>query len=127
MGHDVAMVEDGEPVMRPVQPNLLRRAIRNLVDNAVDYAGAARVAVRAAGEQACDRGRDDGPGIAPDELARVHGAVLPRRALAQPRDRRLGPRPRPRPRGRAGAWRRGWSWKTGPKAACSPGCCLPAD
>jgi len=57
-----------------VQPNLIRRAIRNLVDNALKYAGAAEVAVTGAGDEVTIAVRDRGPGLAPEELDRVGGA-----------------------------------------------------
>ena len=74
LGRDVKLAP-GERVTATVQPNLLRRAIRNLVENGVKYAGAARVTVRRVSEDR-DLGVaievvDDGPGIAAAELARV--------------------------------------------------------
>ena len=72
LGQDVEM-ESGERLTAKVQPNLLRRAIRNLVENGVKYGGAARVAVRdpGSGEQIAIEVSDRGPGIAEGELARV--------------------------------------------------------
>jgi signal transduction histidine kinase len=55
----------------PVQPTLLRRALRNLIDNAVAYGGSADVSVAAIGERIEIRIADAGPGIAADELERV--------------------------------------------------------
>jgi len=57
-----------------VQPNLLRRAIRNLVDNALKYAGAAEVVVTGEDDGVIIDVRDRGPGLAPEELDRVGGA-----------------------------------------------------
>ena len=54
LGHDVEMME-GARQTAPVQPNLLRRALRNLIDNGVKYGGAVKVAVLAAGERRRDR------------------------------------------------------------------------
>ncbi|WP_129791386.1 cell wall metabolism sensor histidine kinase WalK [Sphingosinicella sp. CPCC 101087] len=79
LGHDVEM-EPGGRVTGRVQPNLLRRAIRNLIENAVKYGGSARVAVLGAGpEPGTDESiaieiSDRGPGIDPSELSRVQEA-----------------------------------------------------
>jgi signal transduction histidine kinase len=59
------------PVVVACRPDAIRRAVRNLVDNAVKYGKTARVAVRAT-PQAIDITVDDeGPGIPESELARV--------------------------------------------------------
>lgn len=54
-----------------VQPNLIRRAIRNLIDNAFTYGGSARLSVRGDGREVLVEVRDSGPGLPPDELVRV--------------------------------------------------------
>ena len=57
-----------------VDPGEIERIVRNLVDNAVRYGGSAgRVKVRtwAQDGEATLEVRDDGPGIAPDELDRI--------------------------------------------------------
>jgi signal transduction histidine kinase len=60
-----------ERIVLPVRATWLRRLLRNLVDNALRYAGAARVSlVREAG-QAVLRVEDDGPGIPDGEIARM--------------------------------------------------------
>lgn len=68
LGHDVALAEDAEHLQAAVQPNLLRRAIRNLVENGVNYGGAVRVGVRSEGKQAAIEVADRGPGIPPADL-----------------------------------------------------------
>lgn len=60
-----------EPVVLPCQPVALRRALANLVDNAVKYGGAARVAIRPAASAVRITIEDDGPGIPEAELQRV--------------------------------------------------------
>lgn len=70
MGHDVE-TEPGGRIVAQVRANLVRRAVRNLVENAVKYAGAATVAVRDRGNAVAIEIADRGPGIAEAELARV--------------------------------------------------------
>jgi signal transduction histidine kinase len=70
LGHDVAMEESGRAVAC-VRPNLVRGAIRNLLDNAVKYAGAARVMVQADGECVTVDVVDRGAGIPEAQLAGV--------------------------------------------------------
>ncbi|MDB5719862.1 MAG: two-component sensor histidine kinase [Alphaproteobacteria bacterium] len=54
-----------------VQPNLMRRAVRNLVDNAVKYGGSARVAVWREQDAVLVEVADDGPGLPADQLGQV--------------------------------------------------------
>ena len=54
-----------------VAPELLRRALRNLIDNAVTYAGSARLEVVREGDRAIIAVCDSGPGIVPDERERM--------------------------------------------------------
>jgi signal transduction histidine kinase len=70
LGHDVATVESPRLALR-VRPSLMRRAVRNLVENAVKYAGAAEVTVEPTAGGACIRVLDRGPGIPEDRLAGV--------------------------------------------------------
>ena len=76
LGHDVTLEENGRH-SATVQPRLLRRAVRNLVENAITYGPSARVAVReaGAGEIALEVA-DDGPGIPPEQLATVQEAFF---------------------------------------------------
>lgn len=53
------------------RPVALRRALANLIDNALAYGGAARVALRAEGGCAVIEIADDGPGIPADQLEKV--------------------------------------------------------
>jgi signal transduction histidine kinase len=69
-GLPVAM-EPAAPVIYECMPGALKRALTNLLDNAVNYGKQARAAIRAT-PQAIDIVIDDeGPGIPEDELARV--------------------------------------------------------
>lgn len=74
LGHPVEMAS-GERLIAKLQPNLIRRAVRNLVENAVKYGGAAQVAVRAAdGDRIAIEISDNGPGIPETELANAQEA-----------------------------------------------------
>lgn len=73
LGEPASLI-DGARVVAPVQPSWLRRALRNLVANAVRYGSAARVGVFAEGDAAVLRVDDDGPGI-PD--ARIPAMLEP--------------------------------------------------
>lgn len=53
------------------RPEALRRAISNLIDNAISYGGGAEVSIVRDGDRALVRVRDRGPGIAPDQLEAV--------------------------------------------------------
>jgi signal transduction histidine kinase len=70
-----------------VRPNLLRRAVRNLADNAVAYGGGAEVRVEADAETVRVVVQDQGPGIPPDRLAQV---LEPFRRLEPSRSRNTG-------------------------------------
>lgn len=59
-----------------VQPNLLRRAVRNLIDNALTYAGGAEVEVHADETRLEISISDRGPGIRPEDLERIRGAFF---------------------------------------------------
>ena len=77
----------GEPVAWPLRPDLLTRAIRNLIDNAVRYAGAARLIVTTEGQTLIIRVEDDGPGLPTDQLDHV---LRPFARLDQSRNRGTG-------------------------------------
>jgi signal transduction histidine kinase len=86
LGHDVAL-EDCERSVACVRPNLLRGAIRNLIDNAVKYAGAARLAVSSDGERVSIEVMDRGPGIPEAQLELVQEAFV---RLESSRSRQTG-------------------------------------
>ncbi len=60
-----------EPVVLTCQATSLRRAISNLVENAVTYGTRARVAVTGSPTEIRITIDDDGPGIPPEDMARV--------------------------------------------------------
>jgi signal transduction histidine kinase len=70
LGRDAAFVESDRQVAA-VQASLLRRALRNLIDNALNYGGNAEVKVERIGTETAIRVADGGPGIPPGELAQV--------------------------------------------------------
>ncbi|MDR3531143.1 MAG: ATP-binding protein [Rhodopila sp.] len=85
-GLSVTMVS-AEPIVLDCQPAALRRALTNLIDNAVKYGGSARVAIGAAASAVCIDIDDDGPGIPDAELQRV---FEPFHRLEQSRSRETG-------------------------------------
>ncbi|MGK6319997.1 ATP-binding protein [Sphingomonas sp. DT-204] len=70
LGHDVVAEESPRLPMR-LRPALMRRAVRNLIENAVKYAGGAEVTLRPTAQGARIEVLDRGPGIPPDKLAAV--------------------------------------------------------
>ncbi|MGX7924967.1 sensor histidine kinase [Tsuneonella sp. HG094] len=70
MGEAVELAE-GPRVVAPVHVTWAKRALRNLVSNAVRYGGGATVAVERAGSEVVLRVTDTGPGIAPERLATI--------------------------------------------------------
>ncbi len=71
---DVGMpvkMQQAEPVVYDCRPDALKRAIRNLLDNAVTYGKAASVAIQATRESIEINIDDEGPGIPGKELSRV--------------------------------------------------------
>jgi signal transduction histidine kinase len=72
-GHQIAFRADG-PHRLSVQPNLLRRAIRNLIDNAVKYGGGGgEIDVAADANEVRIAILDRGPGLPPQDIAKVTG------------------------------------------------------
>lgn len=71
LGKDVIFSESDEKLAIACRPTALGRALRNLIENAVNYGGCARVAVRRAGDAVIVEIDDDGLGIAEADQARV--------------------------------------------------------
>jgi signal transduction histidine kinase len=70
MGEPVTF-EAGERLALPLRATWLRRAVRNLVGNALRYGKQARVSLDRQGGEAVIAVEDEGPGIAEAELARM--------------------------------------------------------
>jgi signal transduction histidine kinase len=70
MGDDVAL-GDATRMVAPVRAIWLRRALRNLVSNALRYGQRARVRLARDGREAVLIVEDDGPGIPEEAIARM--------------------------------------------------------
>lgn len=70
MGEPVTIVAS-ERLVSPARATWLRRALRNLIDNALRYGGCARLSLAREGSSAVLRIEDDGPGIAESEVGRM--------------------------------------------------------
>lgn len=84
---DVVGYEGPDHLVVTCQPIAMRRAIANLIDNAIKYGDAAHIALRRAGDRAIVEIRDKGPGIAPDQTEK---AFAPFRRLETSRNRDTG-------------------------------------
>jgi signal transduction histidine kinase len=70
LGADAAF-EESPRAVADIQANLMRRAIRNLIDNAVAYGSRARVRVVEGADHLAVEVDDDGPGIPEDQIDAV--------------------------------------------------------
>ena len=70
LGHDIAVAET-ERIVVACRPAALRRALRNLLENAAAYGGRAAVHIERTGEEILVVVEDQGPGIPEAELERV--------------------------------------------------------
>ena len=70
LGREIA-VSDSDRILVPCRAVALRRAFRNLLENACAYGARATVRIARDGEQVRIVVEDEGPGIAEDELERV--------------------------------------------------------
>ena len=70
LGHDIAVAES-ERVLAACRPAVLRRALRNLLENAAAYGGRAAARIERDGPEIRVVVEDEGPGIPEDELERV--------------------------------------------------------
>lgn len=86
LGHEAAFT-DADRAVACVRPNLLRGAIRNLIENAVKYAGAAEVSVTGEAARVTVAVADRGPGIPDAQLGKVKEAFV---RLEESRSRETG-------------------------------------
>ena len=86
LGHDVTFI-DGAAINYRCRPDALRRAIRNLIENAVRYGECARVSVLRTAKSIDIAVEDDGPGI-PDEV--MEQVFAPFYRLEDSRNRETG-------------------------------------
>ncbi len=70
LGAEVSF-EEAERLRMRLRPTLFRRAVRNLIENAIKYAGAVEVSVHHDARSVSVRVADRGPGIPPDRLEAV--------------------------------------------------------
>lgn len=70
LGEEVTFAETDRLPMR-LRPTLMRRAVRNLIENAVKYGSCAAVRIQAQARQVAIVVADQGPGIPPSRLAAV--------------------------------------------------------
>ncbi|MTI42753.1 signal transduction histidine kinase [Roseibium hamelinense] len=70
MGHDVSL-EPAERIIVTCRPVSLKRALRNLIDNAIRYGGQAELSLSSDADDAIVLVRDNGPGIPDDRLKDV--------------------------------------------------------
>ncbi len=68
---DPVTLTQSERLVLPLRATWLRRALRNLIGNALRYGSTARVALLRDGDEAVIRIDDDGPGIAAGNIARM--------------------------------------------------------
>jgi signal transduction histidine kinase len=70
LGQDIGFVEAAKVDYR-CRPDSLKRAVRNLIENAVRYGERARVGIASTAAHVTIVVEDDGPGIPPDKLEQV--------------------------------------------------------
>ncbi|MDV3456426.1 ATP-binding protein [Sphingomonas sp. HF-S4] len=70
LDHDVAF-EEAPRLKMHLRPSLMRRAVRNLIENAVKYGGGAEVRLLPSERHVAIEVADRGPGIPPDKLSAV--------------------------------------------------------
>jgi signal transduction histidine kinase len=86
LGQSVSYASDG-PLTCRCRPGEIRRAVRNLIENAVRYGAGARVRLERDGRDILVLIEDDGPGIPAGEIERV---FEPFRRLEESRSRETG-------------------------------------
>ncbi|MDQ1119379.1 MULTISPECIES: HAMP domain-containing sensor histidine kinase [Pseudoxanthomonas] len=87
LGQDVAFVPTNRDTRLQADPTTLHRAIDNLLDNALRFAGSARLSIEAHADRIDLHIDDAGPGIPEDQLA---GITTPFKRLESSRSRATG-------------------------------------
>ncbi len=99
---ELALTLEAAPEVPPLasDPRLLRLVVANLVGNAIEYTarGSVRVSVDHHGDAHRIAVTDTGPGIPPEQQARILRAVRPGRVVARQARLGRGPRAHARPR-----------------------------
>ncbi|MFQ5623026.1 MAG: ATP-binding protein [Paracoccaceae bacterium] len=75
-GQDVTLASDAAAAPVRLRPTAMRRALRNIINNAVRYGGMARISVVAGNATVSVHVDDDGPGIPEADLDRVFDPFL---------------------------------------------------
>ncbi len=86
-GRDVTLARPPAGLQLRGRPVALRRALRNLIDNALRYGRRARLQVEVAADEIRIHIDDDGPGLSPENLSRVFEPFL---RLEESRSRETG-------------------------------------
>ena len=76
LGIDGLILESDQPLVLPAKPGAMKRALRNLIENAVRYGKQAKVSWRVSNGDAEIFVDDDGPGIPQVELEAVFGPYV---------------------------------------------------
>ena len=119
-------MEPAEPLVYECQPAALKRAVTNLLDNAVKYGKRARAAIRSAPQAIEITIDDEGPGIPEARAGAGISTLLPRGRFEKSRDRRDRPWIGDRALGRPGARRTSHALKPAEgRPACRPSRCRP--
>ena len=84
-GEGHATLTAAQPVLATVHPTALKRALRNLIDNAIRYGDVARVTLTGQPGLAIITIADDGPGLPEDQLAALFEPFV-RREASRSRD-----------------------------------------
>ncbi|WP_372840837.1 ATP-binding protein [Phaeovulum sp.] len=70
-GADKASFSPAVPIIATLRPTAMNRALRNLIDNAIRYAGKAEITLTREPDAACITIADSGPGLPDDQLEAV--------------------------------------------------------
>ena len=114
------LAEPRRPAPVSCRPNEIRRAVRNLVENAVAYGSRADVQITDSGAGYEIVVEDEGPGIPEDDRQRVFEPFVRLESFPQRRHRRHRAGPDPGQGHRRRPWRRRGAGESRRAAACGP-------